>query len=58
MVFHEPKVVFVPMDLSIKTEEESQAGYETCTGPLAPSHRCDYAGTYWLDGNGNEWSPD
>lgn len=59
MVFQEPKVEFVSIDtsVSIVTQSPGQAGYETCTGPEAPSNRCDYKNTYWLDGNGNEWNP-
>jgi len=59
MVFQEPKVelVFIDMTANVNTTSPGQAGYEACTGPEAPSNRCDYAGTYWLDGNGNQWSP-
>lgn len=57
MIFHEPKVTFVPIDLSIMTSGTSNAGVETCTGPLSPSNRCDYANTFWLDGNGGMYTP-
>lgn len=59
MIFQEPKMEFVPIDLTIDaTDNGSQAGYETCTGPLAPSNLCNYNKTFWLDENGNQYSPD
>lgn len=59
MVFKEPKVEFIPIDLTIDANSnQSQAGVETCTGPLAPSNLCNYNNTYWLDENGNVYSPD
>ncbi len=59
MVFQEPKAEFVTIDLGVdaQTAGSDPAGYETCTGPLAPSNRCDYSGTFWLDGSGNEYNP-
>ena len=58
MVFEEPKVEFVPIDLTIDASSSgSQAGLETCTGPLAPSNVCSYNNTFWLDENGNQYSP-
>lgn len=58
MIFREPKVEFVPIDLSIHAmDDSSQAGVETCTGPLAPSNVCSYAETFWLDENGNMYMP-
>lgn len=60
MLFQEPKMEFVPIDLSIDAEsDQSQpAGLETCTGPLAPSNLCNYNNTndFWLDENGNMWT--
>ena len=60
MVFQEPKVEFISVDLTIDASSSSNdpGGVETCTGPLAPSNRCDYKNTYWLDGNGDVWYPD
>lgn len=61
MVFQEPMVEFVQIDLTIDaSSENSAAGVETCTGPLAPSNLCPYQSTptYWLDENGNEFIPD
>ena len=56
MMFQEPKAEFVSIDLTINAQnDESLAGYETCTGPLAPSNNCVYKGEMWLDGNGNEY---
>ena len=60
MMCEEPKVQFVPIDLSIDaTGPDSNAGLETCTGPRAPSNLCPYQETpkYWLDEHGNEWRP-
>ena len=57
MVFQEPKAEFVPIDLSIDASEGSQAGVETCTGPLAPSNLCNYNNTFWLDEHGNMYNP-
>jgi len=57
MVFQEPKIEFVPIDLTIDaTTTSQQAGVETCTGPEAPSNVC-YNNTYWLDENGQEYTP-
>ena len=55
MVFKEPKVEFIPIDMTIDaTDDQSQAGVETCTGPLAPSNLCNYNDVpMWLDENGN-----
>ena len=48
MVFKEPKAEFVTVDLNIDVITSSpggQAGYETCTGPTAPSNLCNYNNT-------------
>lgn len=59
MTFQEPKAEFVSVDLTINAQEDqSQAGYETCTGPLAPSNTCPGRNEMWLDGNGNEYYPE
>lgn len=60
MVFKEPKVEFVTVDLNIDVITSSpggQAGYETCTGPTAPSNQCPSYNTYWIDENGQEYYP-
>ena len=58
MMFQEPKAELVRIDLTINAQSDaSQAGYEICTGPLAPSNLCNYKNTYWLDENGNEYDP-
>lgn len=58
MNFQEPKAEFVSVDLTINAmDEQSTAGYETCTGPQAPSNLCNYNGSYWLDEHGNEYIP-
>lgn len=58
MLFQEPKMEFVPIDLSIDAQsDQSQAGVETCTGPLAPSNLCNYNGVFWLDEHGNQYTP-
>lgn len=56
MKFQEPKAELVQIDLTINADSSaSQAGYETCTGPLAPSHHCPEYGVMWLDGEGNPY---
>ena len=58
MEFQKPKAEFVPIDLSINAQvENSQAGLETCTGPLSPSNVCSFNNTFWLDENGNQYNP-
>ena len=57
MVFQEPRVEFVPIDMTVNADDTSEAGYETCTGPMAPSHKCPEYGVMWLDGNGNAYYP-
>ena len=58
MFLQKPEMEFVPIDLNIDSlSEQSQAGYETCTGPLAPSNICSYKDTWWLDENGNQYTP-
>lgn len=47
MVFQEPKVELVTIDLSINAlDEQSKAGVEACTGDIAPSNNC--GGSFWL----------
>lgn len=60
MVFREPKVEFISIDMTIDASSTGSqpAGVETCTGPLAPSNLCNYNSVYWLDENGNEYFPD
>lgn len=49
MVFQEPKVEFVQIDLTIDAANDgSTAGIETCTGDIAPSNTCASSGTFWL----------
>ena len=55
MLFQEPKMEFVPIDLSIDATGKSSAGVETCTGPLAPSNLCNYNDTFWLDEYGRQY---
>ena len=47
MVFQEPKVELVSIDLSINAlDDGSKAGVEACTGDIAPSNNC--GGSFWL----------
>lgn len=57
MLFQEPKIEFVQVDLTIDATETSTPSYETCTGPDAPSNLCNYNNTYWLDEHGNQYTP-
>lgn len=58
MEFKTPKVEFVPVDLTMNAlDTQSQAGFETCTGPLAPSNLCNYNETFWLDEYGGLYDP-
>lgn len=58
MEFQKPKAEFVPIDLSINASNEtSQAGVEACTGAISPSNLCNYNNTFWLDENGNQYTP-
>lgn len=56
MVFQEPKIEFIPINLRISADS-SQAGIETCTGPEAPSHKCPEYNVMWLDSSGNDYYP-
>lgn len=59
MIFQEPKMEYVQIDLSIDAQsEQSQAGVETCTGPLSPSHKCPTYGVAFFDSNGDMYDPD
>ena len=59
MIFQEPKVEFVRIDLTIDASTQSNpAGYETCTGALAPSHNCPQYNVMFWDSTGNEYFPD
>lgn len=57
MLFQEPKVEFIQINLTVDTTSTSQAGVETCTGPEAPSNLCNYNGVMWLDEHGNPYYP-
>lgn len=56
MEFKEPKVEFVPIDLSITATGSGEGGYETCTGPTAPSNKCPtYAVNYYTETGDDYW---
>lgn len=57
MLFQEPKVEFIQVNLAIQASTPSTPSYETCTGPDAPSNVCSWNNVYWLDENGNQYEP-